>query len=52
VSRTSSVRTPSGIVQSYEKVMTIFRKHSPMSNWNELTTALGELGNSIHGRSR
>ena len=40
---------PSGIVDSYQRVMNIFKKSSPMSNWNELTMALHELGHSIYG---
>ena len=40
---------PSGIVDSYQRVMNIFKRASPMSNWNELTMALHELGHSIYG---
>ena len=42
-------RKPSGIVDSYERVMKIFKKSSPMSNWKDLTMALHELGQSIYG---
>ena len=45
-------REPSGIVDSYERVMKIFKKASPMSNWRDLTMALHELGHSIYGNSR
>ena len=45
-------REPSGIVESYERVMKIFKKSSPMSNWKDLTTALHELGHSIYGKER
>jgi len=45
-------REPSGIVDSYQRVMNIFKKSSPMSNWNELTMALHELGHSIYGSDR
>jgi len=43
-------KEPSGIVESYERVMRIFKKSSPMSNWKDLTMALHELGHSIYGK--
>ena len=45
-------REPSGIIESYENVMKIFKKSSPMSNWSGLTMALHELGSSIYGDGR
>ena len=46
---TAIEREPSGIVESYERVMKIFKRSSPMSNWGDLTMALHELGHSIYG---
>ena len=45
-------REPSGIIESYENVMKIFKRSSPMSNWRGLTMALHELGSSIYGDGR
>ena len=45
-------REPSGIIESYEKVMKIFKRSSPMSNWSDITMALHELGHSIYGDRR
>ena len=49
---TAIEKEPSGIVDSYERVMKIFKKSSPMSNWGDLTMALHELGHSIYGKDR